>query len=77
MADVAKTAKEWIGEKQRHIDDVNDLLSRLEGMMDRLDPSGADPQVDRDERLLTSALQKYRDHWQSQIDEINAIALCE
>ena len=68
-----KQRNEWIAEKQRKIDGTNDLLSRLEGMMDRLDPSGEDNQTDSDALLITSALQKYREFWQTQIDEINAI----
>jgi len=65
--------QDWISEKSRHVDRINSLLNRLEPMMDLLDPTCDDDQVDQDELLITAALQHYRAYWQQQMDEIAAM----
>lgn len=65
--------RDWTAEKQRHVDEIQNLLNRLEGIMDRLDPSGCDIQVDQDEQLLTAALQHYRSKWEQEIKQIELL----
>ena len=65
--------QDWISEKSRHVDRINSLLNRLEPMMDLLDPTCDDDQVDQDELLIKAALQHYRAYWQQQMDEIAAM----
>jgi hypothetical protein len=68
---IAPTQKQdWIKEQTRHVDDINDLLDRLDSIIDRIDPEGNDSQLDKDSLLIESALQHYREYWRSQANQI-------
>ncbi len=62
--------QDWIKEKTRHIDEINDLLERLNGIIDAADPEGNDEQLDDDCCLIEAALEHYRGYWQNQVNEI-------